>query len=96
MIKSYKTKDVFEVSIGGIWPEDAMPVYSLEGRVLVHLLVRWDDEQEKWEASIIEWVEMEPFVVKFEGSKVPELMAAEELPYDVAGEVEWIIERCIN
>ena len=96
MIYSYKTRDVIGVSVGGTWPEDAKPEYSLEGRALVHLLNRWDDEQEKWEASIIEWVEVEPFVVKFAGSKVPELMTADELPYDVAGEVEWIIERCIN
>ena len=95
MIKSYTVKDQIGVSVAGTWP-DGDACYELEGFVNVSLRKEWDEEEECWRASVIEWYEAEPLVVKFQGVKVPELMTADELPDEVAGEIEWIIERCIS
>lgn len=93
MIKSYPIKEVMRVSLAGHWPDRGE--YELEGTVVLHLRKMWDGEEEQWVCKLEEWYDQDSFVVNFKTGD-EEFYLSEELPDDVAGEIEWLIERCIN
>lgn len=93
MLKEYRTRDVFGVSIGGA---DGEGEYSLEGQVLVYILKKWDDDAEDWRLSIWDWVVLrDGFTLVRDGGE-PELIGQDFLTHDMQERVECLLEQLLS
>ena len=90
MLKEYRTRDVFGVSIAGVDPASGLE-YELEGSVLAYILKKWNEDQEDWSLYLWDWVALrDGFTLTWEG-KPPELVGQEELTEDMKDKVQCLL-----
>lgn len=94
MLKEYRTRDIFGVSIGGI-DAASRREYGLEGSVLAYILKKWNEDQEDWSLYLWDWeVLHDGFTLTWEGS-LPELIGQEELTEDMRDKVECLLTQLL-
>lgn len=94
MLKEYRTRDVFGVSIAGVDPASGLE-YELEGSVLAYILKKWNEDQEDWSLYLWDWVALnDGFTLTWEGSP-PELIGQEELTEDMKDKVECLLTQLL-
>jgi len=94
MLKEYRTRDIFGVSIAGVDPGSGLE-YELDGRVLVYIQKKWDDEQEDWVLRLWDWVALhDGFTLTWDGGP-PELIGQEELTDDKKDKVECLLMQLL-
>lgn len=93
-VKEWRTKETMQISVAGRWPGTDKD-YELEGTVVAHFLKGWNPDEERYVPMLVYWHDVESFVVKF-GDGAEEFYLSEQLPDEVAGEVEWLIQQSLD